>query len=68
MSEGISTADLHRRFLLRSVSYMALSSGMIAAEEKARVLQIDSWIKEHPQKARELSAAVEAGKYGDVRK
>jgi hypothetical protein len=56
-----------RTFLLGTASLVALTPGMIAATERAKVKQIEDWIAAHPEQARQLSKQVEAGKYGDLR-
>jgi hypothetical protein len=49
------------------VSVVAITPGMTAAIERAKVKQIEDWIAANPRQARQLSKDVVAGRYGDIR-
>ena len=57
----MSTVELHRRFLLGSVSYPVMSHGMEAAELADRKKRAHEWIMANQQTAKDLAHRVQKG-------
>lgn len=61
MAKDVGTVELHRRFLLSTVSFLGMMQGMDAADLADRKARAHEWIMGNPQAAKVLAKRVQDG-------